>query len=122
MQWLRRGEAPPQPLHQTPRLTRAGGLALVFLLVLSLAVARGTPVLGVLYKPAYAFLWGVGIAQEYHLFDWIDNLNYHVTYRVSTQRTDGTTQPLDPTSLFPQSLRAILLQAYVHNVRWMRVP
>jgi len=49
-------------------------------------------------------------------------MNYRVTYRVSTPRPDGTMQSLDPTSLFPQSLRAILLQAYVHNVRWMRVP
>ena len=122
LQWLRRGEAQPLALRQAPRLDRAGWLALVFLLVLSLAVARGTPVLGILYQPAYAFLWVVGIAQEYHLFDWIDKMNYHVTYRVSTQRPDGTTQSLDPTSLFPQSLRAILLQAYVYNVRWMRVP
>jgi len=122
MQWLRRGEAQPLALRQSPRLNRAGWLALVFLLVLSLAVARGTPVLGILYQPAYAFLWVVGIAQEYHLFDWIDKMNYHVTYRVSTQRPDGTTQSLAPSSLFPQSLRAILLQAYVHNVRWMRVP
>ena len=108
--------------RQAPRLDRLGWLALVFLLVLSLAVARRTPVLDTLYKPAYAFLWVVGIAQEYHLFDWIDKMNYHVTYRVSTQRPDGTIQPLDPSSLFPQSLRAILLQAYLHNVRWMRVP
>jgi len=122
LQWLRRGEAQPLALRQTPRPNRAGWVALVFLLVLSLAVARGTPVLGTLYQPAYAFLWVAGIAQEYHLFDWIDKMNYHVTYRVSTQHTDGATQSLDPTSLFPQSLRAILLQAYVHDVRWMRVP
>src|SRR5215470_99458 len=109
LQWLRRGEAHPLALGQTSRLNRSGGLALVFLLVLSLAVARGTPVLGILYQPAYAFLWVVGIAQEYHLFDWIDKMNYHVTYRVSAQRPDGTTQPLDPVSLFPRSLRATLL-------------
>ena len=122
LQWLRRSEAHPLALRQKPRLNRAGWLALVFLLVLSLAVARGTPVLGALYQPAYALLWVVGIAQEYHLFDWIDKFNYRVTYRVHTPRPDGTTQSLDPTSLFPQSLRAILLQGYVHNVRWMRVP
>ena len=122
LQWCQRGAAHPIVLRQTLRLDRTGRLALVFLLVLSLAVARGTPILGILYQPAYAFLWVIGIAQEYHLFDWIDKMNYHVTYGVSTQRTDGTTQSLDPTSLFPQSLRAILLQAYVHNVRWMRVP
>jgi hypothetical protein len=122
LQWLRRSAAHPLALRQAPRLNRTGWLALVFLLVLSLAVARGTPVLGALYQPAYAFLWVVGIAQEYHLFDWIDRFNYRVTYRVHTPRPDGTTQSLDPTSLFPQSLRAILLQGYVHNVRWMRVP
>ena len=122
LQWLQRDTAPPPVLHQAPRLERTGWLALVFLLVLSLAVARGTPVLGSLYQPAYALLWVVGVAQEYHLFDWIDKMNYHVTYRVRTQLPDGTTQPLAPTSLFPQSLRALLLQAYVHNVRWMRVP
>jgi hypothetical protein len=122
LQWCQRGDAQPRVLHQASHLERTGGLALVFLLVLSLAVARGTPVLGILYQPAYAFLWVAGIAQEYHLFDWIDKMNYHVAYRVSTQRTDGTTQLLVPTSLFPRSLRAILLQSYVHNVRWMRVP
>jgi hypothetical protein len=122
VQWLQRGTAQPPALRQAPRLERTGWLALVFLLVLSLAVARGTPVLGALYKPAYALLWVAGIAQEYHLFDWIDRFNYHVTYRVSTRLPDGTTQSLDPASLFPRSLRAMLLQAYVHNVRWMRVP
>jgi hypothetical protein len=120
--WLQRRETQPIILRQTPYMQRTGWLALVFLLVLSLAVARGTPVLGLLYRPAYAILWCVGIAQEYHLFDWIDKMNYHVMYRVSTQLADGTTQPLDPTSLFPQSLRATLLQAYLHNVRWMPVP
>jgi hypothetical protein len=120
--WLQRRETQPIILRQTPYMQRTGWLALVFLLVLSLAVARGTPVLGLLYRPAYAILWCVGIAQEYHLFDWIDKMNYHVTYRVSTQLADGMTQPLDSTSLFPRSLRATLLQAYLHNVRWMPVP
>src|SRR5262249_33828295 len=53
-QWLQRRAAHSMVLRQKPRLERAGWLALAFLLVLSLAVARGTPVLGVLYKPAYA--------------------------------------------------------------------
>src|SRR5262249_8934049 len=83
LQWWRRGAASRLAWPQPPGFNRAGGLALVFLLVLSLAVARGTPVLVILYHPAYAFLWVVGIAQEYHLFDWIDKMNYHVTYRVS---------------------------------------
>ena len=120
--WLQRGEAQPIVLRQAPRLDRLGWLALVFLLVLSLAVARRTPGLDLFHKPAYALLWLVGIAQEYHLFDWIDRTNYHVAYQVSSQNPDGTLQPLDPSTLFPQSLRATLLQAYLHNVRWMFVP
>jgi len=109
-------------LRQAPRLNRTGRLALTFLLILSLAVARRTPVLGLLHQPAYAILWVVGIAQEYHLFDWIDFKNYRARYRVITQNPDGTMRPLEATTLFPQSLRAILLQAYLHNVRWMLVP
>ena len=120
--WLQRHEAHPVVLCQAPRLNRTGRLALVFLLILSLAVARRTPVLGLLHQPAYAILWVVGIAQEYHLFDWIDFKNYRVRYRVITQNPDGTMRPLEATTLFPQSLRAILLQAYLHNVRWMLVP
>ncbi len=122
LRWLQRHEAHPLVLRQAPRLDRTGWLAMVFLLVLSLAVARRTPVLGLLHQPAYAILWVAGIAQDYHLFDWIDITNYHVTYRVSTQTPDGTLQSLDATTLFPQSLRATLLQAYLHDVRWMLVP
>jgi hypothetical protein len=120
--WLQRPETSLPALHQATHLDRKGKVALAFLLVLSLAVARRTPVLGLLHQPAYAILWTVGIAQDYHLFDWIDIMNYHVTYRVSTQRPDGTIQPLEPSALFPQSLRASLLQAYLNGVRWMLVP
>src|SRR5262249_59530368 len=51
MQWLRRGEAQPPVLRQSPRLKRARGLALVFLLGLSLAVARGTPAHCIPFQP-----------------------------------------------------------------------
>lgn len=122
LHWLQRHEAQPVVLSQAPRLERTGWLAVAFLLVLSLAVARRTPVLGLLHQPAYALLWVAGFAQDYRLFDWIDVTNYHVAYRVSTQTPDGTLRPLAASTLFPQSLRATLLQAYLHNVRWMPVP
>ena len=112
----------PSPIQQRPRLDPAGRYALVFLLVLSLAVMRRIPLLGVFHKPAYALLWTVGIAQDYHLFNWIDKVNYHVTYRVIIQSHTGAQQSLAPSTLFPSSLRASLLQAYLYNVRWMFIP
>lgn len=121
-QWLRRGQSQPAPRRRIVPLQLPDKLALGFLVVLSLAVARGIPVAGGLYRPAYAVLWVFGIAQEYHLFDWIDKVNYQVTYRVSTQLLNGTIQALDPASLFPRSFRAHLLRAYLHNIRWMPVP
>lgn len=109
-------------LGQHVRFDSCGRIALTFLCVLSLAVSYRVPVLGMAYKPAYAVLWIVGIAQDYHLFDWIDRTNYHVVYRVTTRSSTGEVQQLDPTALFPQSLRGTLVQAYIHNIRWMAVP
>lgn len=107
---------------QRARLDSCGRIALVFLCVLSLAVSYRVPVLGMAYKPAYALLWTIGIAQDYHLFDWIDRTNYHVVYRVTTRSATGEVQRLDPAVIFPQSLRGTLVQAYIHNIRWMAVP
>jgi hypothetical protein len=122
MHWLVRGQEPPVALGLAPRCEPAGRLALAFLLVLMLAMMRQVPVVGALHQPAYALLWVIGIAQDYRLFNWIDRTNYSVVHRVSTQTVDGVPHPLEPTFLFPPSLRATLLQAYLHNVRWMYIP
>ena len=37
------------------------------LLVLTLAMMRRLPIIGIVHKPAYVLLWMVGIAQEYQL-------------------------------------------------------
>lgn len=42
--------------------------------------------------------------------------------RVTTRSSTGEVQQLDPAVLFPQSLRGTLVQAYIHNIRWMAVP
>ena len=83
---------------------------------------RRLPVIGIVHKPAYALLWLVGIAQEYQLFNWIDTKNYAITHRVSALTPEGTTRALAPTSVFPTSLRSILLQTYLRDVRWMPFP
>ncbi|MBM3222335.1 MAG: hypothetical protein FJZ47_00820 [Candidatus Tectomicrobia bacterium] len=120
MGWLQREGKPA--LQQAPHYGSSGVLALIFLLVLSLAVVHHIPFIGGLYKPAYALLWMAGITQEYQLFNWIDKTNYHVTYRINTQTADGTIRIINPQTFFPSSLRGTLLQMYLHNIRWMPVP
>ncbi|MGZ7238454.1 hypothetical protein ACXWO6_09565, partial [Streptococcus pyogenes] len=55
---------------RAPRGTKS--LAVTYLLVLTLAMSKGVPGIGATYEPAMATLYWAGVAQEYHLFDWID--------------------------------------------------
>jgi hypothetical protein len=113
-------ETPPRP----PTLHRdwGGRLALVLLICLTLAMMRRLPVIGPVHKPAYALLWMVGIAQDYQLFNWIDRKNFSIRYRVIVTQPGGQPRTLPSIELFPDSLRATLLQSYLHNVRWIAVP
>ncbi len=77
---------------------------------------------GVGQNPFHGVLWFAGLAQSYRLFDWIDEKNYHITYDVVEQRGDGTVDRLDDETLFPRTLRSALLQSYLHDVMWMKVP
>jgi hypothetical protein len=63
-----------------------------------------------------------GIAQDYQLFNWIDRKNYAVRYRLEMASADAPPQVLAPSMLFPRTIRAVLLQSYLHNVRWIAVP
>ena len=74
------------------------------------------------HNPFYSVLWLAGLAQSYRLFDWIDEMNYHITYDVVERREDGATRRLDDRALFPRSLRSSLLQSYLHDIMWMKVP
>jgi hypothetical protein len=56
------------------------------------------------------------------LFNWIDRKNYYAQHHVMLMHRDHTKQPLDATLLFPTSLRAVLLQSYLHDVRWIALP
>jgi len=70
----------------------------------------------------YAPLWFVGIAQSYRLFDWIDDRNFHPRYNITARFPDGTSVRVDPTEMFPPSLRGVLLQGYLLDLTWGRVP
>jgi hypothetical protein len=122
MGWIQRASGRTTLLQQAPRFDRAGCLALAFLLVLTLAMMRRLPVIGIIHQPAFALLWLVGIAQDYQLFNWIDTKNYYVTHQVTAAIPDGARLQLHPTTVFPTSMRSVLLQTYLRNVRWMPFP
>ena len=65
----------------------------------------------------FGALWIMGIAQQYQLFNWIDNRNYATHYRVDVNGADA-----DPDVMFVRSLRGVLLDFYIHDITWMRVP
>jgi hypothetical protein len=69
----------------------------------------------------YTPLWLIGIAQSYRLFDWIDDRNFHTRYEI-TEQQGASTRRVEPVELFPVTLRSVLLQGYLHDVTWGRVP
>jgi hypothetical protein len=74
-------------------------------------------------NPLYIPLWVIGLAQSYRLFDWIDARNYRVDHQVSSlpARPSPSPETVDPTELFPRSMRDILLQSYLYGNLWVRV-
>ncbi|HUI26727.1 MAG TPA: hypothetical protein VL403_11650 [Candidatus Kryptonia bacterium] len=104
------------------RADAAGRVAVALLVVLSIAMTRRLPVIGVGSHPAYAVLWFAGIAQDYQLFNWIDKKNLYGENRVLSIANGPLGEPVDPRVMFPTSLRGALLQAYLHDVRWIKIP
>lgn len=78
--------------------------------------------LGSQHNPMYLPLWGIGIAQSYRLFDWIDDRNFRLRYSVTEVRYDGSIRSVDPEEIFPGSIRGVLLQTYMHDVTWGSIP
>jgi hypothetical protein len=96
--------------------------AAVFILVVGLSMTEGVPGFGEAYGVGFMLQWTLGLAQEYHLFDWIDKFNYVVDNRVTMRLSDGKNVIVPSEQLFPDSLRGFLVQSYLHEMRWMRVP
>ena len=115
----RQGEESTLP-WTAPAGTR--GLIAVYLAILTLTGTKGLPVIGGVNEPAMAALYFGGVAQEYHLFDWIDRYNWYVhhTIEVDSEQTATTTVTTD--RLFPGTVRGFIVQSYLLPVRWMRVP
>ena len=116
-------DAPVTPAGGTaPSLTRSGRIAIAFLVVLFLATTRRIPVIGALNVPAYGVLWMVGVAQDYRLFNWIDRVNFDVETSVIELDGNGGSAPAPATAKYPSSFRSKLLLAYLHDIRWLRLP
>jgi len=82
---------------------------------IALAMTEGVPGLGEAYGLGFALQWSLGMSQEYHLFDWVDRFNFVVQDRSTF---DG--KPL--ANAYPPGLRGLLLQSYLLDMRWMRIP
>jgi hypothetical protein len=78
--------------------------------------------LGPVQKTFFGVLWTMGIAQQYQLFNWIDDRNFTVHYKIVERLDDGSVRPIEPETMFPASLRGVLLQFYIHDITWLRIP
>jgi len=116
------GAPAPPPVRAVPSLTRTGRLAIAFLIVLTLATTRRIPILGAFNVPAYGALWMVGVAQDYRLFNWIDRVNYDVDTEIVELGPDGVGIPVTARAVYPSGFRSKLLLAYLHDIRWLRLP
>ncbi len=103
----------PEPPTPSPQLAWNELFALVFLMILSLAMSKGIPVIEKVYEPCMASLYVMGSAQEYHLFDWIDRFNFYVDYDIKRIEEDGTEHQMEMSDLFPPNIRGFILQSYL---------
>ena len=103
-----------------PRGTRT--LICTYLVVLFLAMQKDVPVLKVAWEPGMAALYLGGVAQEYHLFDWIDRFNWTIQHEVEITPLSGESFKVPSEKLFPKTVRGFIVQSYLMPMRWMRVP
>jgi hypothetical protein len=70
----------------------------------------------------FSLLWCMGIAQQYQLFNWIDDRNYSYRYEINEYVGEKLARQFAPDTTFPRSARGNLLQLYLHRITWMRIP
>ena len=113
--------SPQRPVAVAERIGLSGRFSIAFLIVLSIAMLRRIPVIDDVHKPAYAVLYVLGIAQDYQLFNWIDRKNFHAKLEARVLK-EKKSRGINPEDVFPRSIRHVLLQSYLHNVRWIKIP
>jgi len=72
-------------------------------------------------KFGYVVLWTMGLAQNYHLFNWIDSRNYTVKNDITTIDADGRSATIPGELFFPSSIRHTLLQMNLYGFTWLPV-
>lgn len=149
MNWFRAGAFDEVSSEPTMRIGFSGGVAMFMVITLTLAMTSSVTMINWRTAPRemrtgdvisrssdrpqlvdgradgldsvqmtfFGALWIMGIAQQYQLFNWIDNRNYATHYRVEINGVGA-----DPDKMFRRSLRGVLLDFYIHDVTWMRVP
>ena len=105
---------------KAPRGTRS--LIATYLVILFLAMQKNVPGLKVAWEPGMAALYLGGVAQEYHLFDWIDRFNWTIHHTIEVQPAGKESFQVPSDLLFPKSVRGFIVQSYLMPMRWMRVP
>jgi hypothetical protein len=73
-------------------------------------------------KIFYTGLWMLGLAQQYQLFDWIDERRFTVRYTVIETDRAGRRTVRASTDFLPTGTRFSLLATYLHGVTWTAVP
>lgn len=109
-------------LGRTKRFSKSSKVSIALVILVTLATLRHTPIIGALNEPAYGILWVGGIGQDYRLFNWIDRTNYRVEWDIVGFNKEGVNINITQNDLFMQDLRSSLLQAYAHDISWMKVP
>jgi len=149
MSWPRRGAIDESYSIPSMRLGLAGGVGLFMVIMLTLAMVSSVTMINWRTAPRemktaevnstnadrpqlvdgradgldsmqmtfFGALWIMGIAQQYQLFNWIDNRNYATHYRITVNGSE-----VDPDAMFVRSLRGVLLDFYIHDITWLRIP
>lgn len=117
---LRPGKLPRLGIRK--RIDLAGRVALIFLVILALAMTRRMPGIREVHKPAYAVLYLAGIAQDYQLFNWVHKKNIHCREEILHGGLSRPQQSSNDRLLFPPGIRGVLLRSYLYGVRWIKIP
>ncbi len=70
----------------------------------------------------FGALWLMGLAQQYQLFNWIDDRNYIVRHKIVEHIDGQPDREIAPEKMFLPSTRGTLLEFYMSGITWHRVP